>query len=364
MSISATQAQSLMNTSSPASAATVSRLLEDLEQQIDEKQEAMHRRAWQGFLDDEVPNGIFTPPRRRISPARVEWPSININDALEDTNLMLLREFGAVSAALSSGSGDCLGVRSNFGTGIIPSLFGCELFIMPRETNTLPTTHPCASLDAIRALVDSGVPDLSAGLGARVFECAERFLEVFERHPVLNRNVALYHPDLQGPIDLVELIWGSGMFIGIYDEPELLKQLLQLVTETYMCFMEKWLALVPSSAVHHVHWGLMLKGRLMIRNDSLTNLSPEMYVEYVRPYDQQLFDRFGGGAIHFCGHGDHFIAAMSEMRGLTAINTSQPHLNDMEKIFKHTVDKGIKLIGLNQSAVENVQHPLRGQVQC
>jgi uroporphyrinogen-III decarboxylase len=89
----------------------------------------------------------------------------------------------------------------------------------------------------------------------------------------------------------------------------------------------------------------MHPGRLMLRNDSLMNLSPETYVEFVRPRDQRLFNEFGGGAIHFCGRGDHYIEAMSEMTGLYQVDMSQPHLNDMEKIFRNTVDKGINLNG-------------------
>ena len=40
---------------------------------------------------------------------------------------------------------------------------------------------------------------------------------------------------------------------------------------------------------------------------------------------------------------------MSQMQsdGLNAINMSQPHLNDMETIYRNTVDKDIKIIGFD-----------------
>ena len=60
-----------------------------------------------------------------------------------------------------------------------------------------------------------------------------------------------------------------------------------------------------------------------------------------------LFSRFGGGAVHFCGRGDHFISDLCSVPGLYAINLIQPHLNDMEKIYKNTVDRGIKLIAFD-----------------
>ena len=37
------------------------------------------------------------------------------------------------------------------------------------------------------------------------------------------------------------------------------------------------------------------------------NLSPDMFMEFIFPYNQRLFDIFGGGGDHFCGRGDHFI---------------------------------------------------------
>ncbi len=68
-----------------------------------------------------------------------------------------------------------------------------------------------------------------------------------------------------------------------------------------------------------------------------------------------------------CGQADHYIPAMAELRGLHAINLSQPELNDMEKVCRHTVDKGIKLLGLKREAADAALargRDLRGQVHC
>ncbi|GAF76472.1 unnamed protein product, partial [marine sediment metagenome] len=207
-------------------------------------------------------------------------------------------------------------------------------------------------------------PDIRSGFGGKVFAAAERFGEVFSRYPKIARNVTLYHPDTQGPIDIAELIWGSDMFYAFYDEPELLRDLLNLITETYKAFMHAWYELVPQQQDYSIHWSLMHKGVLMIRNDSLMNLSSQLYVDFVRPLDQRLFDEFGGGAVHFCGRGEHFIEAMSQMRGLTAIDISQPELNDMETVYRNTIDKGIKLVGFSRRAARTAGRALRGRVQC
>lgn len=90
----------------------------------------------------------------------------------------------------------------------------------------------------------------------------------------------------------------------------------------------------------------------MLRNDSAMNLSPAMYAAFGLPYDQRLLDEFSGGAIHFCGRGDHFIALIGGLRGLYGVNLSQPELNDMEVVYCNTVERGINLLGLKREAVE------------
>ena len=87
----------------------------------------------------------------------------------------------------------------------------------------------------------------------------------------------------------------------------------------------------------------------MLRDDSAMNLSPAMFDEFIKPYDGRLLAEFGGGAIHFCGRGDHFIENLSTIEGVHAVNLSQPECNDMETIYRHTVDKGIQIVGLNEA---------------
>lgn len=344
---------------------TIELCLDDLARRIDEDQENRNLAQWIAFCDGAYTQGVFTPDARTPAPPRVDWPAVNINDAIEDFDLMLLEQFHSCNGVLKDGSTRRLNVRCNYGTGILPSLFGCELFMMPRQTNTLPAVKPLADVDKIRRMVDAGVPDIRGGLGGKVFDMAQRFQEVFARYPVIGRNVFLFHPDLQGPIDVAEVVWGSDIFLAFYDEPDLVKAFLSLITDTYIVMMRKWYEMVPEQGPYTTHWGTMYKGRLTLRNDSLMNLPPEIFVEFIRPLDQKLLDELGGGSVHFCGRGDHYIEPLCQMRGLTSIQMSQPHLNDMEKIYRNTVDKGITLLGFDRRAAEaalSAGRDLRGRV--
>ncbi len=345
----------------------LARCLDDLEARIDPEDERRILEEWIAFGEGRHEGAVFSPRRRRPSPPGFEWPRATVNEALEDFDAMALQQYGRCSGDLARATGDPLGVRCNYGTSLLPLLFGVTPFLMPPETETLPTSHPLHDTEAIRRLVSAGVPDIHLGYGARVLEMGERFRAIGREYPRVGAHVHLYHPDLQGPLDVAEVVWGSSIFYALYDEPELVREFLGLVTETYETFLRAWVSIAPFHPEGNVHWNFHHRGAIMLRADSAMNLAPAQYDEFSRPYDQRLLDAFGGGAIHFCGRGDHFIASMAALRGLHAVQVSQPELNDMETIFRHTVDRGLVLLGLPRPAADDALargRDLHGRVHC
>ncbi|MBR4866984.1 MAG: hypothetical protein IKU11_09855 [Clostridia bacterium] len=326
-------------------------LLEDIERRIDPQVEEDFLAQWRSFLAGEFTGKIFTPKRKATSTPGVEITPVNINDAIADYELMLYSQLAGVSQALSSPSG-LPTVRANYGTGIMTSLFGAEVFVMPRETNTLPTTRSLNDTDKIREILMKGKPDLMNGFGRNVFEMGEIFAEVLSQYPKVQKYVHVYHPDTQGPLDICELLWGGEIFYSMYDEPDFVGYVLSLVTDTYTDFLDKWFGMFPCEADMNFHWNLCHRGRILIRCDSAMNLSPAFYREFAKPYDARLLAHFGGGAMHFCGRGDHYIADLTSTPGLTGINMSQPELNDMEIIFQNTVDSGLPILSFPRKAAE------------
>ena len=351
----------------------IERYLEDLEGRIEPEVEDDLLRQWMQFLEGSFQGDIFLPRRLHSAPPNVTWPQVLVNEALESFEQMALQQLRVCSEALAKASGDLLAVRANYGTGIIPVLFGAELFIMEREMDTLPTARPLAGgSETIRRLIDQGIPDIYHALGGKTLATGQYFLTLVKRcrtciadYPKISRYVHLYHPDTQGPMDICELLWGSGLFLAVVNEPGLVKELLGLITETYIRFMKEWQQIASTPGPYAVHWGLLHKGTIMLRDDSAMNFSPRMFEEFIEPYDQHLLDEFGGGAAHFCGRGDHYIQRLAGMRGIYAIQLSQPEYNDLEKIFQHTVDQGVQLIGFSQEAAEGAVRrgrKLRGRV--
>lgn len=343
--------------------------LEDLETRIDPEVEEELIAEWCAFTEGRFHGAVFSPRRRRRAPPALAWPAVRVNDALDDYERMLLQQLAGCSAALANGSGALLDVRCNYGSSILPSVFGVKLFVMDDQYNTLPTSEPIAGgTESVRRLVEAGVPDLAGGFGPKVFEMGRRFVTAFADFPKLRRYVHIYHPDLQGPMDVCEVLWGSGIFVELVDQPDLVHRLLALVCDTYGAFLQRWQDIVPPRPGNaDLHWSMMHGGHIMLRDDSAMNLSPAMFDEFIAPYNQRLLDAFGGGAEHFCGRGEHFIARMCALRNMHAVAMSQPDWNDMEVIYRHTVDRGIKLIGLQRAAADEALargRDLHGQVHC
>jgi hypothetical protein len=343
------------------------RCLDDLEERIDPAEEERLLGEWVEFAEGRFRGAIFSPRRGRPSPPGVEWPHVGVNAALDDFDAMALQQYAMCSAQLAGATGTPLAVRANYGTSILPLLFGVEPFVMEDRLDTLPTSRPLHDSAAIRRVVDARAPDLRRGYGERVFEMGERFVEIGRSYPRIGAHVHIYHPDLQGPLDICEIVWGTPLFYALYDDPVLVRELLELVTETYSRFLRAWAEIVPFHPAGNVHWAVYHRGSIVLRLDSAMNLSGEHYEAFSKPYDQRLLDEFGGGVVHFCGRGTHFIRGMCELRGLFGVNLTQPECNDMETILANTVDRGIPLLGLARSAAEEALargRDLRGRVHC
>lgn len=327
--------------------------LEDLEARINPDVEEDLFKQWTDFWSERTSTPLFIPRRRAAAPSKLEWPKIKINDAILDPSFetMLLAQLGAVNTALADGNGLHLAIRANYGTGILPSLFGVGIFMMERELDTLPGTLAVAGGgEAIKKLIAAGIPDLNGGQGEAVFGCTRYFQKMLADYPKLSRYCRIYHPDLQGVFDVCEVVWGSEVFFAIYDAPDLVKAFMQLVTDTYIAFIERWFELVPPAEDYNIHYGWVHRGKIRLSLDSCMNLSPATYEEFVKPYDAQLLARFGG-VVHSCGKVDHFTPLLCGLAGYHGFHLSQPEYNDMETVYRSTIDRGVKVLSLrNQTA--------------
>ena len=340
---------------------------ENLQQRINADTENRIAKEWLSFADCQLKEGYFLPTRPKSEPSIV-WPNVNINDCIDNLDMMIYQQLKGISDVLKNGKGDILAVRPNYGTGIIASMYGSEIFIMPYKTNTLPCTKKLPNTKAaIKHIIDEGCMDFSKAFAGRTFNFAERWLELSQPYESLKNHIYLYAPDLQGPFPIAEMLWGADIYKDIIDEPKTVHEAVAFFADVILAFLKKYRTLYPPfDEFHSVDLGMLFRGGIIIRNDALMNISGDMYRELIQSEDQRILDAFGGG-FHFCGKGDHYIKHLTQLKGISLVDMTQPEYNDMEYIYQNTIDKGIVLTSITEAEAKRAiasGRNLRGRVYC
>ena len=148
-------------------------------------------------------------------------------------------------------------------------------------------------------------------------------------------GIELYPMDLQGPIDMAHLLMGDDFFYDVYDEPELVHKALQLSVHAAAYAMEKCFDIIqPKEYVcHYNNLVLPAETPLKISEDTSTLLGKEHLYEYMKPYTEQLLERFGGGYIHYCGDNRHLLGIMPQLDRSIGLNFGNPERHDPQAIL-------------------------------
>ncbi|MBN2472906.1 MAG: hypothetical protein JXN59_19445, partial [Anaerolineae bacterium] len=193
------------------------------------------------------------------------------------------------------------------------------------------------------------LPEVTAGLGQRVMDQYAFFAEALADYPICQAAFQITLPDLQGAFSTVELLWGSRIYIDLYDHADLVRALLGRVTEQMLAVYRAWKPLVKEDIGQGYSYqhAVGVRGELLIRDDSMILLSPEMYRDIVLPYDAQLVAAVGGAGIHFCGRGQHQIDNLLTIPGCETIDFGQPEMNDLTSIYARAAPRRVALSRLS-----------------
>lgn len=235
-------------------------------------------------------------------------------------------------------------IRSNHGIGIMASLFGLESVILE---NNMPWVQPIESRDEVLQMVRRGLPDLTLGLSGRLEDTYGFFKETLKNYPKCSRWIKLSLPDMQGPFDIAHLIIGADIFFWLYDDRELIHDLLDLITQTFIAYRNKLGRLLneDENCNHmYIHGGIYL-GRILVKEDTpLNTLSPEMYDEFSLPYLNKIFNEFPG-SLHSCGKMLPWHFKMLAAQKLHSINFGNPEKQCFDEIYSHNRDNNTGIIG-------------------
>lgn len=285
-----------------------------------------------------------------------EFKPFAMEEIHQDIEKMMFNEMVSVLPQLETNDGGVPMIRANYGVGIMPSLFGAKCAII---NGNMPW---CEHFDeeGIKKILSAGVPNLMNGFGQKVKETHAFYTETLAKYPKLSKIIKIYHPDFQGPFDIAHLLYGSDIYIQFYEDPEMVEELLELVTETYIENMKETKRQISDQNGEFVyHWGHLFPGAVVLRDDSAVNLSANMYDEFVRPYNDKVLSAFGSGSVHFCGRADHWVFDMASDDLIKGYNVGYMHnlvfgMEYLDFIKKGYYDRKKAVVGYNipASAVE------------
>ena len=257
-------------------------------------------------------------------------------------NMLLSR----VVSALLLKNDNLLAIRNDHGTIQIASLLGGQWHF---HEDNYPWVGSLGSTDAIAELIAGNDPiDVNAGVMPQSTQALKFYRQQLAQYPNCNQAIQISLPDLQGPIDTADILWGSEIFAEILAHPQLVTAMLARVTDAMLqaiSYYEEFTTdrLAPLANTQH---GYNCPGRLLIRNDSAIMVSPDTYRRMILPHDARLLQEVGGGAIHFCGDGQHLIEPLLEIPDLRGIDLGQSAMMDAGLIYRMCAEKKVAITNL------------------
>jgi len=158
--------------------------------------------------------------------------------------------------------------------------------------------------------------------------------------------------DHQSPYgSATKLMPNEELMYAMYDAPELVHNFLSMVTDGIIKLvetMERWVG--PENLVKNPNMPIPGKGGIIIWDDYISVLNPELHEKLCVPCNKKLFNKFGQGHLHTCGpYFPSFINAClaSEPRSMdTSIMRGMGKTqDDLIKFRKITQEKNILLFG-------------------
>jgi hypothetical protein len=220
-----------------------------------------------------------------------------------------------------------LQIRANYGNGVIASLFGSRVC---QVADNFPWTEEIGP-ERAAAWLARGLPEFESGIYPQVVETMAYYRELLAPYPKCSTAIHITQPDLQGPFDIAMQLWGGGILTALYDSPNLVREFLELVGETYIKVCRAISSRSTQSAgdgFNCLHWSV-IRGNCLIKDDSSTLLSARMYADFIRPANEKVLTCLGGGGIHYCGSGDQWRQEFVATRGLETADISQPEMIDL-----------------------------------
>ena len=203
-----------------------------------------------------------------------------------------------------------------FGTAVLASALGARVeFPSKGDPAAVPVDFAIKGIDDIKAL---GIADPDKdGLMPRVL----RFMRYMKQNSFLPVGIT----DCQGPLATAnQLVGYDALFYLMYDHPESVHELMDKITESLIVWIKRQKEVIGEGLGECFGDQLIYTGKhsgVWLADDDAVLMSPELYREFVVPYNSRVFKAFGRGILHYCGNANQHIDSFLETDGLIGINS-------------------------------------------
>jgi hypothetical protein len=297
--------------------------LDNYEEKIARSKDAL-RAFWKQEQRERIPTTVYLPGYYSIEKGMICSLGKYYSD--KDANMAAQRE--SIESHLRILDDDYLPhFDTFFGTPVIASAFGGNVQYFDDKDPWIegPVIHSPREIDRLKC------PDpKKVGLTSRILNSIEYWKsQIDERLP-------MSMTDIQGPLSVaIDLMGASAFYMALYDEPKRVKVLLEMISEVLIRFLRMMLALIEGNEGIHEWTGIFYPpgcGKFRLSEDNLISISPEMYREFIHPYNELIFGEIGGGILHWCGDGSNNFENALSTKGLTGVHNST--MGDMDLILR------------------------------
>lgn len=228
-----------------------------------------------------------------------------------------------------------------YGIGTTASAFGGDYVWPAGEAPVVESLYK--SIQEVPELVPREFD--RAPVMVHTMEMIEYFLEQTQG------RVPLSWSDIQSPLNVaMELVDTGGFLMGLYEDPEWVKEILASLTEVVIAFTRKQSALIGDTLARPGHGFASSRAGTGIgmSDDMMVMLSPKMYERFCVENNARIGAEFGGAVIHSCGNWGRWIDAVKQIPNLVMIDgafspQTDPDYNDCELFRDALVEAGVIL---------------------
>jgi hypothetical protein len=241
-------------------------------------------------------------------------------------------------------------VRANFGTVVIASLFGGKV---EQRGDNPPWVRHFETTEEFKTIFEKDPLDFSQGICPKVIDRYRIYSEILSGYPNLQKCVQLVLPDLQGPLDSLELLRGSEIYSDFIINSAMVDNGLRQMAEGQVGLAKHLQQFITKreDGFSNQH-AVPIKGNILIRNDSAIMISPEMYANQVAQHDEFALNEMGGGGIHSCGKIDFNIHEIFHLPSIQSFDFGQSYLNDIDSVYPLAREMKIPLLRIRPNREE------------